>query len=325
MTAATDHLVRRLRLRHFELLVRLAEAGTTRGAAQRLNLSQPAVSKMLSEIEDAFGARLFERSRQGVRPNAFGTAAMHHARIVLGELSRAGDELEAMRSGASAMLRVGTPSVMATVPAAIVELHARMPHASVQIREGRAHELVQRLLDGELDCVFGAITPEALASGSPQLLRSEVVIDDRLCVLASNDHPQVRGRRKTWKDLVAARWVAPPLETLVRQAYMSAFMNEGLDPPQPVIETMSSVTIGTVLRLDPTLVGAVRFEHARDEIARGGVRRIVVSPEIDLPPLCLFTRREPEQSPVVREFARALRASAAAPSMRVAPARSGRR
>ncbi|MBX3623063.1 MAG: LysR family transcriptional regulator [Rhizobacter sp.] len=311
MTPGLDHLVRRLRLRHFELLIKLAEAGTMRAAADQLSLTQPAISKMLVEIEAAFGTRLFERSRQGMRVNAFGVAAMHHARVIFGELSRAADELDAMRTGASAVLRVGTPSVTAIVPAAIVELHSRMPRASVQIREGRAHELVQRLLDGELDCVFGAITPEALASGTPQMLESEVVIGDELCVLASVDHALARRRRSTWGDFQSARWVAPPPQTLVRQAYMTAFLNEGMEPPVPVIETLSSVTIGTVLRLDPSLLAAVRFEHARDEIARGGVRRVVVTPEVPLPPLCLFTRRgELEQPVVLREFARALRHSA---------------
>ena len=310
-TSGLDYLVRRLRLRHFELLAQLADTGTVRGAAERLNLSQPAISKMLVEIEDAFGARLFERSRQGVKANPFGVAAVHHARIILGELSRATDEIDAMRTGASAMLRVGTLSVTAAVPAAIVDLHARMPGAAVQIREGRVQALMQRLLEGELDCVFGAITPEALATGSLQSVQSEVLLEDQLCVLASTANRQVRRRRMRWVDLRASRWVAPPRETLVRQAFMTAFLNQGLDPPVPVIEAMSSVTVGTVLRMDPSLLCAVRGEHARDEIARGGVRRVAVSPVIPLPPLCLFTRRgELEHPLVVREFARALRRTA---------------
>lgn len=310
MTTRRDYLVRRLRLRHIELLVKLAEAGTMRGAAQLMNLSQPAISKMLVEIEAAFDTPLFERSRQGVRANEFGAAAMHHARIVLGELSRASDELEAMRAGATAMLRVGTPSVTATVPRAIVDLHARMPQVSIQIREGRAQELVQRLLDGELDCVFGAITPEALSSGSAPLLQSEVVIGDHLCVLASSEHPFARRRRLNWPDLQASRWITPPIDTLVRQAFMTAFMNQGLDSPMPVIEAMSSVTIGTVLRLDPSLLGAVRHEHAREEVARGGVRLISVTPTMPLPPLCLFTRRGDLAPTAVQEFTRSLRKSA---------------
>ncbi len=323
-TSGLDYLVRRLRLRHFELLVKLAESGTMRGAAERLNLSQPAVSKMLVEIEGAFGMRLFERSRQGVKANPFGVAAMHHARIILGELSRATDEMDAMRTGASAMLRVGTLSVTAAVPAAIVDLHSRMPGAAVQIREGRVQDLMHRLLEGELDCVFGAITPEALAGESLQWLQSDVLLEDHLCVLASVDNRQARRRRLRWIDLHGDRWVAPPRETLVRQAFMTAFMNEGLDPPVPVIEAMSSVTVGTVLRMDPSLLCAVRGEHARDEIARGGVRRVAVSPVIPLPPLCLFTRRGELESPqVLREFAGALRRSAAPASPRSARGRGG--
>lgn len=74
-TSSADYLIRRLRLRHLQLLVALADVGTMRGAATRLNLSQPALSKMLGEIEAGFGARLFERSPQGLTANALGTAA----------------------------------------------------------------------------------------------------------------------------------------------------------------------------------------------------------------------------------------------------------
>ncbi|MBU1441270.1 MAG: LysR family transcriptional regulator [Gammaproteobacteria bacterium] len=308
MTHSPDYLVRRLRLRHLELLVTLDEAGTVRGSADRLSLSQPAISKMLGEIEEAFGARLFDRSRRGVRANAFGVAAIHRARIILSELSRAADEVDAMRTGASALLRIGTLSVTAAVPAAVLELQRAMPGASVQIREGRVRELLQRLLNGELDCVFGAITPEVLASDPLQSLQSEVLLADDLCVLASASGPLPRRRAWRWRDLMSERWVAPPRETLVRQAFMTAFLNEGVEPPAPVIEAMSSVTVGTVLRLDPTLLCAVRHEHARDEIARGGVRIVPVAPVIALPPLCLFSRHSGLERPaIVQAFARALK------------------
>ena len=56
---SSDYLVRRLRLRHLELLVALADERTMRAAAARLHLSQPALSKMLGEIEAGFQARLF--------------------------------------------------------------------------------------------------------------------------------------------------------------------------------------------------------------------------------------------------------------------------
>jgi DNA-binding transcriptional LysR family regulator len=178
----------------------------------------------------------------------------------------------------------------------------------VQIREGRVRELIQRLLDGELDCVFGAITPELLTSDLLPLLQSEVLLDDQLCVLASSLNAPMRRRGLRWADLRSAQWVAPPKETLVRQALMTAFLNDGAEPPEPVIEAMSSVTVGAVLRMDPTLLCAVRFEHARDEVARGDVRRVSVSPAVPLPSLGLFTRRGASEQPaVLQEFARAIR------------------
>ncbi len=66
MDTKAARLVRTLRLRHLELLVVLSETTTMRDAATRLHLSQPAISKMLGEIERCFGARRFERSHQGI-------------------------------------------------------------------------------------------------------------------------------------------------------------------------------------------------------------------------------------------------------------------
>ncbi len=308
MSNGPDYLVRRLRLRHLELLVALADQGTMRAAATQLHLSQPALSKMLGELEAGFGVRLFERSPQGLSPNALGEAVTYRARVMLGELARSKDEVDALRTGAEGVLRLGTLSVTAAVPQAVVQLRERVPGARVQIQEGRVREMIQRLLDGELDCVFGAITPEVLTSGLLALLRPEVLLEDELCVLCAADHPLARTRKLRWGDLHARAWVAPPKDTLVRQALMTAFLNEGLEPPEPAIEVLSSVTVSSVLRLDPALLGAVRFEHACDELARGGVRRVPVTPVMPLPSLGLYTRRTTEApAPLVQAFAQAIR------------------
>ncbi len=313
MDSRTDHLVRKLRLRHLELLVALSETASMRGAAARLHLSQPALSKMLGEVEAGFDARLFERSHQGMQPNALGTAVIHRARSVLHELERATEEVEALRRGAVALLRLGAPSVTASVPAAVAALRRKLPGAMVQIREGRVHELIQRLLVGELDCVFGAVTPELLAGDVIPRLKPVLMLEDELCVLTAGAAPRTGKRRLRWADLQDAAWMAPPRDTLVRQAFMTAFLNEGVPPPAPVIEVMSSVTIGSLLRADPALLCAVRREHADDEVARGGVRRVDVAPHVPLPSFGLFVRKgDLPDLPIVLAFADALRGVARA-------------
>ena len=147
---ATDYLLRRLRVRHLQLLAILDDSGSVRSAADELNLSQPAVSKMLAEVESAFGHRLFDRGRRGVVANTHGRAAVHRARVVLNELQGAAHELQGMRGGGG-LLRLGTLSVTDIVPAAVVRLRQRLPGSRVQIREGRVQELIAALLDGVLD------------------------------------------------------------------------------------------------------------------------------------------------------------------------------
>ncbi|MFI4926371.1 MAG: LysR family transcriptional regulator [Burkholderiales bacterium] len=313
LSTSPDYLVRRLRLRHLEMLVALADAGTMRAAATRLHLSQPALSKMLGEVETGFGARLFERSPQGLAANALGTAATYRARVMLAELARGKEDVDALRSGAVGILRVGTLSVTAAVPQAVVQLRRKVPGVRVQIQEGRVRDMVRMLLDGELDCVFGAITPELLTSDLLALLRPEVLLQDELCVLTAGT-VGARGRKPGWRDLQAMPWVAPPKDTLVRQAFMTAFLNQGLQPPEPAIEVLSSVTVGSVLRMDPSLLGAVRFEHARDELARGGVNRLLAKPVVLLPALGLYTRRATGgPAPLVQAFAREIRKVGARP------------
>jgi DNA-binding transcriptional LysR family regulator len=325
LSTSPDYLVRRLRLRHLELLVALADAGTMRAAASRLHLSQPALSKMLSEVEAGFGARLFERSPQGLAANALGHAVIYRARAMLGELARGKDEVDALRTGAEGVLRIGTLSVTAAVPRAVVQLRERLPGARVQIQEGRVRDMIQRLLDGGLDCVFGAITPELLTSDLLPQLQPEVLLEDELCVLCADGHALARARKLRWADLHAVPWIAPPKDTLVRQALMTAFLNEGLEPPEPAIEVLSSVTVGNVVRLAPTVVAAVRFEHARDEIARGGVRRVPVAPVMRLPSLGLYTRRGTQApAPLVQAFALAIRKVGVRPRTRAEAGRSGR-
>ncbi len=84
----------------------------------------------------------------------------------------------------TAVLRVGA-SVTAAVPAAIVRLRKRLPGAAVQLVEGRVHELIHRLLEGNSTASSAPSTPELIASDMIPLLEPVVLLKDELCVLAS--------------------------------------------------------------------------------------------------------------------------------------------
>lgn len=83
----------RIRLRHLHTFVAVAQQGTLGRAAETLNLSQPALSKTLNELEQLTGARLFERGRQGAQLTLPGEQFLTHAVRVLDAINTAGQSL----------------------------------------------------------------------------------------------------------------------------------------------------------------------------------------------------------------------------------------
>src|SRR5437762_2659974 len=97
----------RLKTRQLLLLVALAEEGNIHRAAQVLNMTQPAASKLLKDLEDVLEVPLFERLPRGMRPTWYGETMIRHARVALSSLNQAHDELEAIKAGRYGQVSVG--------------------------------------------------------------------------------------------------------------------------------------------------------------------------------------------------------------------------
>ena len=299
--------LRRLRMRHLELLALLGEERTVRAASRRMALTQPAVSKMLHEIEDCFGAQLFDRSRSGVLPTPAGGYLIAQSRAWLNQLASAGEDVTQLRDGAGASLRVGTLSVIPCVPRAIAALRRMEPRAIVRVREGTMVVQLAALAAGELDCVVGALPPEALQSGPVESLHVETIADDWLCVMASPSHELASSQCLTWAQLAEHRWVLPPKESLLRRAVVDAHLLAGLPLPMPTIELMSPVSVAELLRQDPGLLGVMRREQADSEHAARRLVCLPVTPAAPLPPLAFITLAHREQTAtLLRAFRAAL-------------------
>ncbi|KJL97736.1 LysR family transcriptional regulator, partial [Enterobacter chengduensis] len=97
----------RIRLRHLHTFVAVAQQGTLGRAAETLNLSQPALSKTLNELEQLTGARLFDRGRLGAQLTIVGEQFLTHAVKVLDALNTAGQSLHRKEEISSEVVRVG--------------------------------------------------------------------------------------------------------------------------------------------------------------------------------------------------------------------------
>ena len=92
-------LARRLKPSHLNLVVKIAETGKLQSAAAALAMSQPAASRLLSEIEAQAGTALFERHAKGMVPTPVGAAFVHHAQSILYGYDSLATEVADLKTG----------------------------------------------------------------------------------------------------------------------------------------------------------------------------------------------------------------------------------
>lgn len=285
-------VVRRLRFRHLELLAFMEQSATVRAAADRMQLTQPAVTRLLQEIESIFETKLFERGARGVAPNAQGTKLIAHAIVLLNELDGTRHEIAISRTQPHDLLRIGAFSGGRTIAQGFALLVEQFPGARVVIHEAVISVLLDALLRGELDCLIGSLPPEQLKQDRIDTLRMHPVTEEKVCVVAPRGGPWERRRRIGWADLKDARWVLPPRDSLMRRALIRAYLDIGIAAPEPVVEVMSPLTIRSMLEFGGVDLGLERSGHAREDERLGVLRVLPVVPQLRLPPLAVFTRRQ---------------------------------
>lgn len=240
------YIRRHLKLRHLQLLVAIDDLRNIGRVAASLNVTQPAVSKMLGEVERGLGVALFERTARGVNPTVYGAALVEHARQVLAKLDVARAELRDLLSGAAGKVSVGAlPAVAPTLlPRSLALLKERSPGTSVFVREGTQDVLLQELLRGNLDLVVGT-----LPDGRIPHLEEKVLYEDRFLLVAGRHHRLAGHARLAWSDLRECPWVLPPVGTLLREPLEVAFEEHGLAMPRNHVETLSVHVISGYLQL----------------------------------------------------------------------------
>src|SRR5215218_1163973 len=102
----SDRIGRRMKLHDLHVLMTVVQAGSMGKAAQRLNTTQPNVSRSVADLEHAFGVRLLDRHRQGVEPTEFGRALLDCGTAVFDDLRQGVKKIEFLADPAEGELSV---------------------------------------------------------------------------------------------------------------------------------------------------------------------------------------------------------------------------
>ncbi len=260
-----------MRIQHLHLILALADAGTLRAAAARMNVTQPALTKALRQLEDEFGTPMALRSPRGVRLTPAGELLAARAASAMRELDRAREEVAWQLRHARARITVGvSPAAAITLmPGALARLRARWPQVQVGVTDAIYPRVLAMVRNGELDLAAGPLPPD----GAGHNLRVAPLFDAQQVLVARAGHPLAKARKLA--DIEQAAWVVTGPPNGPGDPAHLGFERLGLATPPVVLQCES---FSTLVALLPSIDGvAIMPQGFFDQYAaRMGIVRLPI-------------------------------------------------
>ena len=299
-----------MQLRHLRAFVAVAQERHLARAAARLALSQPAVSKTLSELETIVGTRLVDRSQAGRRGvqglTPAGEQLLAHALRVLEALEASAQAVSPASGERIERLRIGAlPSVApALLPLALARLREHWPAAQIAVKSAANAVLLDELRAGELDLVVGRMSDPRLMGG----LSFELLHTEPLVFAARAGHPLAL-KAAPVQAVLGYPLVVYGEGTIPRHNTESFLSARGLVLPTNALQTLD-VAVARALVAVSDAVWITPLGAARDELAEGRLVRLRIDTTGTEEPVGLLLRSDAEPSALRSAMAALLREGA---------------
>jgi DNA-binding transcriptional LysR family regulator len=297
----------RLKTRQLMLLIAIGDEGNIHRAAEMLNMSQPAASKLLKDLEDVLGLSLFERLPRGMRPTWYGEAMIRHARIALSSLRQAGSEIEALKTGRFGEVSVGaiTGPALTLLPQAVSIVAREHPSLRVQLAVESSDVLLERLSQAKLDIMIGRV----FERDDKTNLSYERLADEPVCAVVRPGHAMLGTAGLNLKQLAQAAWIVPPAGSVLRHRFELMFQEEGLPIPPQLIET-ASLLFTTKMLQQSDFVAVVPTDVARYYAAYGMIAMLPIQLSCTMDAFGIILRKDWLLSPAAKIVLKALKTAA---------------
>jgi DNA-binding transcriptional LysR family regulator len=308
-TADTHWFIRaRLKTRQLLLLVAMEEEGNIHGAAQVLNMTQPAASKLLKDLEDMLEVKLFDRLPRGVRPTWYGETMIRHARMALASLSQAHEEIDALKAGRFGQVSIGsiTAPAITMLPDAVAHIKSTHPSLRVQLQIETSDVLIDRLAQGKLDMVVGRL----FARHDKSDLRYEALVEEPVAAIVRPGHPLMEHATLNLAGLAGHGWIVPPAGSVLRHRFELMFQEEGMSVPADLIETTALLFVTKMLE-QSDMIGVVASDVALYYQDHGLVAILPIELPCKMDSFGLITRTDRLLAPAANAMLQALKKSAA--------------
>ncbi len=219
------------------LFLTAAEHLNITAAARSLNITQPALTRSIKQLEMIIGTPLFERLPNGVKLTRQGEVLARRVKLMELEYRHALAEIGTLEQGQVGEVRIGAGPVWITniLPPVIATFHAQYPKVKVVITGGVINTLVPALANSDIDLLCSTLDfpPQA------EIVR-EPLIKIRHAVAARAQHPLFEKSKVTARDMAKYSWVVLAGDQIGTSRIGSFFVANGVEPPNIALETAST-------------------------------------------------------------------------------------
>lgn len=292
-----------LKFRHLTLIDTLARTRNMHLAAEQMNLSQPAISKMLKELESLLGFAIFERLPRSMPPTALGEHVIRYAQIALSDANIFVDQIISLREGGHGYLKVGGIFAAAAValPVAICQIKQRWPLLSIEVVEQTSDHLMEMLEERKLDLAVARFTDES----HQYRYDFQPLAPEPYMVVVNSHHPLCNTGPVPLQQLGDWPWILYPVGTPIRERLELAFAQAGIATPKNTVDTISMQTFLQVLQTGP-MIAILPESMVRSHVERGLLAPLETSLQLAPQDYGILTRKGEQLVGPALEFAQLL-------------------
>jgi DNA-binding transcriptional LysR family regulator len=257
-----------MEIRQLRAFVAIAELGTFTAGAQRVHVTQAAISMQIRQLENELGTKLFVRAPRRVMLTEAGDHLLVRARHILREHDAAIDEVAELAGAQRGRLRVGTASAMVTtdvLPQLLKEVRKQHANPDITVASGTSEALVQQILAGELDVAFVSLPVDARG------ITTERLSEDQLVAIASPRHRLAKQKTISAYTLAGEKLILGERGGNTRRLIDQFFAQAGVTL-HVAMELSRQAAIRRMVEEDMG-VGIVPLQSVADAVAKGRLVR----------------------------------------------------
>lgn len=287
------------KFKHLVLIDTLARTKNMHLTAEQMNLSQPAISKMLKEVESLIGFAIFERLPRTLLVTALGQHVVNYAQRVLNNAKNFVEEIEILRKGGHGYLKIGGifAASAGVIPSAIIDIKSRWPLLTIDVVEQTSDQQLKMLAEHTLDLAIGRYTDHTQS----EFFDFIPLGPEPFSIAVNAQHPCAAQKFCKLEELLKWPWVIYPKGTPIRRRMEEAFARANVKLPLNTVNTVSMQTFLQILQNAP-VVGMLPEAMVSQLVADGKLHILETDLFIEAQEYGILTRKGEKPTEVAQVF-----------------------